>query len=289
VIIARLSGGLGNQLFQYAAARRLALRHGVPLKLDLGLYAPGYSRSYRLFHLAVAAAPASPAEIRRLRGGDWPAGRLYRWLQARRPLPRRRWVAERRFTFDPEVLELGPAVYLQGYWQSERYFADSAAALRRELTVATPPSAANRELAGVIAATIAVSVHVRRSDYLHPGVAQVHGVAGPDYYRQAMDLVAGRSPGARFYLFSDDLGWARANIGFGHPVEYVDVNGPEAEYEDLRLMGLCRHHIIANSSFSWWAAWLGEGPDTMVIAPARWFAERGPDSRDLVPERWIRL
>lgn len=287
MIITRLSGGLGNQLFQYALGRRLALQHKVPLKLDLSGYTATYFRSYRLQHWSIVAEPAAPREIARLQGGRGPIGQVYRWYQARQPFTDRRWVAERSLRFEPALALLGPHVYLQGYWQSECYFTPIANQLRQELTVMTPPSAANRALAEEIGAVSSVSLHVRRSDYLQVENRH-HGLAGVDYYQRAMAYLAERVAGARFYLFSDDPAWAREHIGFGHPCQVVELNDSATEYEDLRLMRGCRHHIIANSSFSWWAAWLSEGPSTIVIAPLRWFATPERDSRDIVPERWVR-
>lgn len=288
MIITRLTGGLGNQLFQYAAGRRLALRHGVPLKLDLGDYVGNPLRSYRLGHWAVAAEPATAAEIAALRGGDGLLGMLARWRESRRPAPLQRRYQEAGLAFDARVLQLGPEVYLQGYWQNEGYFADSAPLLRQELQVITAPSPAAAALAEAIAGCAAVSVHVRRGDYLHAGNERVHGVLGLDYYRRAMDLVAGRVAGAQFFLFSDDPAWAGAAIGFGHPARLASGTGTP-DYEDMRLMRGCRHHIIANSSFSWWAAWLGEQADSMVVAPERWFAAAERDGRGIAPGRWARV
>lgn len=287
MIITRVTGGLGNQLFQYATGRRLALRHGVPLKLDLSDYVGNPLRSYRLGHWAIAAEPATPAEIAALRGGDGPLGAIYRWLQSRRPAPLRRRHREVGQAFDGRVLQLGPEVYLQGYWQNEGYFVDVAPQLRQELRVTTAPSPAAAALAEEIAGCAAVSVHVRRGDYLHSGNERVHGVLGRDYYRRAMGLVAGRVAGARFFLFSDDPGWAGAEIGFGHPTRLASA-GDAPDYEDLRLMAGCRHHIIANSSFSWWAAWLGEQRDSVVVAPERWFLAPDRDGQGIAPGRWIR-
>lgn len=290
MIIVQLNGGLGNQLFQYAAGRRLAIHHHVPLKLDLRSYeqAQAVVRTYRLSQFAISAAAADNHEIWRLRGDESRIGRAYRWGQARLPIRQRRYVREPHFHVEPAILELGSTAYLEGYWQSERYFADISATLREDLTL-PPPSGRNRELAEAIKSSTAVSVHVRRTDYLNPRNLAIHGVCSLDYYRAAIDLLEAKVPQAQFYIFADDPNWARANLMNGPRMQIVDHNGPEHDYEDLRLMSYCRHHIIANSSFSWWGAWLNPAPQKLVVAPARWFITAERDTRDLLPPTWLRL
>src|SRR5262245_48269614 len=135
-----------------------------------------------------------------------------------------------------------------------------------------------------------VSLHVRRGDYVRdPALNRIHGTCSLEYYADAIDYVAQRVPGARFFVFSDDLRWVEHNLPIRHPVEYVRHNTGQQGHEDIRLMSHCQHHIIANSGFSWWGAWLDPRPEKIVCAPARWFADDRYDTRDVIPASWVKL
>jgi Glycosyl transferase family 11 len=289
MVIARLMGGLGNQLFQYAAGRRLAHARSSLLKLDISDCGPRAKRQYRLHHFNVTQTVATPAELARFRGKS-PRALWTRIGDRFRPYARRRRLRERHFHFDPAILDAGGDVYLSGYWQSERYFTDVAGLLRREITWRAQPDAPNAAMAERIRAVAAVSLHVRRGDYLtNPAALALHGVCSPAYYTAAVARVVAATPDAHFFVFSDEPEWAWSNMRLGRPTTFVTLNGPDGDYEDLRLMSLCRHHVIANSSFSWWAAWLAARSDSLVIAPRRWFADPTNDTSDLIPARWLRL
>ena len=197
---------------------------------------------------------------------------------------------ERHFHFDPEVASLPDGVCLEGYWQSERYFAQVADRVRHDLTLEKPPAGRDAELLAEIAAGNAVSLHVRRGDYVtDPAASATHGVCPLDYYRRAIAFIAERVADPVFFLFSDDPEWTRANLDLGGAATLVDHNGPDRGHEDLRLMSHCDHHIIANSSFSWWGAWLDPRPQKMVVAPRQWFRDASKDTSDLIPESWVQL
>jgi hypothetical protein len=287
--VVRVYGGLGNQLFQYATGRRVAVANDSALKLDLGWFAGNTDRRYALAPFRIAAAPATRDDIS-LFLGRRPQDRLRRqWarlvLGAR---PRR--VRPRSTRFEPSILALRGCVYLDGYWQSERYFSDIRRLIREELTVKTELAGRNAAVAAEIRSTHAVSVHVRRGDYVsRPETAAVHGTCPLDYYDAAAARVVRSVPDARFFVFSDEPAWAAENLRLARAMTVVDHNGPGSEHEDLRLMTLCRHHIIANSSFSWWGAWLCDHPDKTVIAPKRWFRTDELDPTDIVPQEWERL
>ena len=141
-----------------------------------------------------------------------------------------------------------------------------------------------------ILAVNSVSIHVRRGDYLtNPVTFQTHGLCDIDYYKKAIDEILDLVDKPHFFIFSDDQSWAKSNIIFGAPTDYVMHNNSLKNYEDLRLMSYCRHHIIANSSFSWWGAWLGNNPEKIVIAPKKWFNDPKIDTTDLIPDTWLRL
>jgi hypothetical protein len=297
LVITRLIGGLGNQMFQYAAGRALALRRGAALKLDVtGFAAVGThaKRRYELDSFPIQGSAASDVDLVRFdRAGKIRSPRLDRVLRALR-IGRRddAWpiYREPHFQFDPVMPQLQAPVYLDGYWQSERYFSHIAEVLRQEFTVAAPLDRENEELTAGIDAVNAVSLHVRRGDYADdPATNRFHGVCSPDYYRRAVDYVATRAGVPHLFVFSDDRQWTRANLRFEVPTTFVDANPPDCGYRDMRLMARCRHHIVANSSFSWWGAWLNPARQKIVVAPRRWFGAAGNDTRDLIPPDWVRL
>jgi hypothetical protein len=179
--------------------------------------------------------------------------------------------------------------YLTGYWQSEKYFSSVEAEIRKDFTFNKPLIDRNLELSAKMATCGSISLHIRRGDYVSDAqTSAILGVCPLDYYRNAVAYVADRVANPQFFVFSDDIEWARENLGLDHPSEYIDHNRGAESYCDMQLMSKCRHHIIANSSFSWWGAWLNPHADKIVVAPKRWFAG-SLDSTDLVPQTWTRL
>lgn len=292
MVIVRLMGGLGNQLFQYAAARRVAWVNNVPLKLDVSSFAANNFRKYSLEHFDIAGHIASPQEIARFNKSRSKrvirlASRLVNKL---RPYHERPVIRERHFYFDPNMLKVSGQVYLDGYWQSEKYFKDIEEVIRREFKVKHRFDKANEQVANSIMNTESVSLHVRRSDYvLDTQVNQVHGVCPLDYYYAAIQALTKFVVNPHFFIFSDDPQWAKGNLKLSHPVTFVTHNNADKDYEDLRLMTICKHHIIANSTFSWWGAWLCEHPAKMVFAPKIWFRTDKRNTKDLIPDSWYVL
>jgi hypothetical protein len=294
VVRTKLLGGLGNQMFQYAAARALADRTGSQLLLDVGEFANYTLRRYELDAMSVrarvegdatqpAAPPPPPGPLALAAKGLW--RRLFPDLPEGVPLYR-----ERSFAFDAGLLQQRPPVQLEGYWQSEKYFHDAADAIRRDFTVAGEPDAGNRAVLQRMQGTTPVSLHVRRGDYVtNATTAAYHGTCSPEYYRQAVDHIARRCGPVTLFVFSDDQDWTRANLPFPHPTVHVDCNPPDRGVWDMHLMKHCRHHVVANSSFSWWGAWLNPSPDKIVVAPRRWFTDPAIDTSDLVPAGWVRI
>lgn len=289
-IVVQLIGGLGNQMFQYALGRTLALRNGSPLKLDIQPFEKQELRRYSLHRFAILASVLSAEESIQLGIGSGLLGRIGRLVNRMRGVQSLPLVRERSFTFDPSVLERRGRCYLQGYWQSPRYFASMEPTIRGELTVREPPAGANLAMAEKIKSTLAVSVHVRRGDYASSrSTHHYHGTCGPDYYLAAEADVRRRVGNCTLFVFSDDPNWVTQNLRFESETIVVRHNGPEGDYEDLRLMTLCQHHIIANSTFSWWGAWLCPNPGKFVVAPRQWFRDPGHSADDLIPREWIRL
>lgn len=292
MIIVKLMGGLGNQMFQYAAGRCLSLRHGTVLKLDLsfleGDQAGNCSRAFELDHFSITAEKASHLEICSMNG----MGGTKQWAAASWIIQKIMGTSvyrEKWFHFDPNVLSLPDNVYLDGYWQTERYFSDFREIIRKEFTVNTAQTVENRAISDEIQEVNSVSLHVRRGDYvMNEKIRAVHGFCDLAYYHRAEDRVARTIKNPHFFVFSDDPEWVADHIKLHHPARYISHNGSMA-HEDLRLMSCCRNHVIANSSFSWWAAWLSRTPDKLVIAPDRWFNDPSVDTDNLIPPDWQRL
>ena len=266
MIIARIMGGLGNQLFIYAAARSLALRTGRELKLDLinGFSEDAFGRSYLLDRFPIQATPATADEVAPYRLNS---GCLRRQRKLNRYLPCS-WknYYEERSLFDPRLTTFNPRrspIYLEGYWQREAYFTSHAAQIRAELTPNLVHSPAAQRMAAHIDQTASVCVHVRRQEYEH--------VLDKGYYSRALSDLSAIVKNPVFFVFSDDPAWGRKNIQPAAEVIHVDSDTtPTGALIDLNLMTRCCHHIIANSSFSWWGAWLSTRRDQHVVAPAHW-------------------
>jgi hypothetical protein len=291
MIITQVIGGLGNQMFQYAAGRALAEQHGVLLKLDISHFKAYRPRTYQLNCFNIQERFANQLEIARM---DWSAttGIFYRVFQVwRKMLPYQPRAAFREnASYDPTIWDMPAQVYLYGYFQSERYFVHQAERIRREFTFRDAPSGLNQTLAQQIGSTQAVSLHIRRGDYIsNPITRQMHGVCSLDYYAECIRRIASQLSTPHFYIFSDEPTWANDNLHLKYPASFISHNSPAQAHEDLRLMSLCQHHIIANSSFSWWGAWLNPNPNKLVYAPARWFNDPNKDSQHIIPETWIKV
>jgi hypothetical protein len=263
----------------------------VDLKLDLSEFEnPNYrtARSYELSVFEITAEHTVADDVASISTSAW--------RSIRRCFPERfrsrsgTAAIERHFQFDAAVLSLPDNVVMDGYWQSERYFADVAELVRGELSFKQPAAGRNAEVAAEISTCNAVSLHVRRGDYAaDPVVMSMHGVCPLDYYYRAVEYVVERVSDPVFFLFSDDPDWVRDHLKLHGSVRAVDHNGPDSGCEDLRLISQCDHQIIANSTFSWWGAWLNPNPHKIVVAPNQWFADESLDTSDLLPASWVKL
>lgn len=287
--IVNILGGLGNQMFQYALAVALQKKHPAEKILIDSSGFRGYPlhNGYeltRIFNIKIQEASIS--EQTRL---FYPLRNYRMWQIGRRVLPHRKSVIydAANMAFIPGVIEHKDSAYYLGYWQTEKYFKD----VRTEIYAAFrfidfETSGKNASFADKIAeSTCAVSVHVRRGDYTK--IANTQGICTLEYYRKALTELHRRVSPKMFVIFSDDIDWARRNLKdyFGNTsVTYVDWNNGIESFRDMQLMSLCKHNIIANSSFSWWGAWLNQNPDKIVIAPSRWM--NGPGWTDIIPDDW---
>ncbi len=297
MIISQIAGGLGNQMFQYALGRSIALRTKEELKLDIsGLTGSGSDlrntpRTFALDSCNVRIRLADAGECDCLKYRCAPAHRKLWSALRRRPQPYGAFCyRERGRRFNPKILEVTGDAYLIGYWQSYKYFIDFDSQLREEFTPRNPISARTSNYESIIAKTNAVSVHVRRGDYISNATANAfHGTCNVQYYRDAIRAIGERVKNPRYFVFSDDLEWSRSHLDFVHPVTFVEYAGLSREIEDIYLMRKCRHNIIANSTFSWWGAWLNEHPNRIAVTPKRWFRDPRIETRDMIPPDWLTL
>lgn len=285
MIIVNLKGGVGNQLFQYALGRHLALKTGAELKLDTG----GLERAnlvgdiYRPFVLQafnIKAEVATPNEVQKLK---YPYGLISKgWLYLAFKLSR-----DKNTLFHPEVLDYTDNTYLDGFWQSPLYFETIRETLLAELTL-KEKSASFMHFAEMITGCESISIHIRRGDYAkNPQVKKEFGPCSVNYYKEALAKISETILSPTYFVFSDDIAWVKENLALPENSIYV-VDKNLRDCDELMLMSLCRHNIIANSSFSWWSAWLNQNPDKIVIAPKPWFDTVTYD-KNLIPPSWLQL
>jgi hypothetical protein len=292
MVITSLIGGLGNQMFQYAAGRALSLERDVPLLLDVSAFLnyqlhQGFELE-RIFNCKCEIA--SENDVEEVLGWQYSSG-------VRRVLSRTSMAAFRGKTFALEPhfhywngIKKAPSdCYLAGYWQSDKYFSAVADQIREDFSFKLPMSLENFEISSEVRKTESVSLHVRRGDYIsNINNIKTYAACSIDYYRDAINCILSRLESPCFYIFSDDVDWVRRNLKIECRHRYVVNNSSSESFNDMRLMSLCNHHIIANSSFSWWGAWLNADPDKIVIAPKRWFINENI-TRDLLPSEWVTL
>ncbi len=286
----RLYGGMGNQMFQYAAAKAVALRSDADLLLDLSWFSTVSDRRYALGPLCVSAQTVGEM------AQEGAMSRLFRKAVFR--LTRRSddsWrgrpvFREKYFHFDPALLAVRAPACLDGYFQSEKYFLDFRDLILSEFTVRTPPHDHAKRVLERMASQDAICVHVRRGDYaLNAATSAFHGLCSLDYYRKGLSIVSQGLHNPCCYVFSDDPEWVRENFHMDLPMVVVDFHGPDQAHEDLRLMAACKCFVIANSSLSWWGAWLGSYPNKRIVAPKTWFRNPANNTQDLIPGDWVKV
>ena len=282
MIIIRIQGGLGNQLFQYAAGRCLAEKLYTECKLDLSSLHKNQLRQSDLNYFSFEPLIATKKEIKQF--VFFPS--LYRHSPALFSKLGKNIYREPHYHFDENFYRIKNPVYLDGYWQSEKYFKPLEVLLRKELTI-------KHELVSHLAGSTkewsskeTIAVHIRRGDYTQQKIQDYHGTLSAGYYNNAIDALAAKFNNPFFCFFSDDIKWVKENINIQYPHEFISGYTKSA-IEDFYLMSQCKHNIIANSSFSWWAAWLNNHPGKMVIAPRQWFNNANLDTKDLTPENWL--
>ncbi len=291
-VAVQLLGGLGNQLFQYCSARTLAKRLGATLLLDCTAK-ESWDRKFLLDRYFLKAHVADPREIRRTYF-EVPGNlgrKITQRIHAKLPevirignQPFKILREKRHLHYDDRIENISGRIYLIGWWQSYRYFKNYLSDIKEDLQTAGL-NIANSAWQLRIRRSNSVCVHVRRGDYFQH--ADYYGLCQRSYFDNSMALMRQRIAQPHFFIFSDDLVWCRET--FEAPdLSFVDANGSEGAVEELALMASCGHHIISNSTLSWWAAWLATKPMQIVVAPTPWnLAE--PSDADLIPPHWIRI
>ena len=288
IIVARIIGGLGNQMFQYACGRAASLRSDAQLLLDISAFSHYRLHNYGLNKFAIQTGKA-PLHLQT--GSLLLSGLKRLGLTSSRQLAWQGYeyiVEPADLVFESRVMTTHHRSYFEGYWQNEAYFLDAADHIRAEFRQHHPkltltlPTMKDKGMP-------LVSLHIRRGDYVNnPTTTAVHGVLGLDYYHHAVEYLSERI-GKDFHVlvFSDDIEWTRQNLALTQPVSFV--SGRSIPHEDMLKMAFCDHHIIANSSFSWWGAWLNPSATKVVVCPKNWFVSPQLAHRQICPPTWEQI
>jgi hypothetical protein len=295
MIIVKIIGGLGNQMFQYAIGRKIAYFNKDILKLDITAYNSYTLHKYGLHHFNIIENIATDEDLRSFKKSkagykNYIPSKIGMIFDKFQQGHRNCVVTERSLAYDPSIVRCTGDTYLEGYWQSENYFHDIANIIQDDFSIKTPSDSQNIKWAKKIENNESVCVHVRRGDYItNKETLKKHGVCSSEYYNTAIEYLSTRVPDPHLFVFSDDPEWAREHLEFPYPTDIMSHNNTQKNYEDLRLMTLCKHFIIANSTFSWWGAWLSKNQSKIVITPSKWFQDTRYDDSDLVPREWVRV
>lgn len=291
-VIVNIMGGLGNQMFQYACGRALSLRTKRKYRIATDQFdgCPMHNgfELTKVFH--VDAQEATRDELESLLGWrSHPALRRVLGRPAMNWATCSSWYNEPHFQYCPGIMDIAGSVYLHGYWQSERYFADVEDRIREDLTFCNQWSDEDSAVLLRMRVQPSISVHVRRGDYTLGKNPNIYLACDVAYYKTAIGAIQQRVPNARLFVFSDDPQWVEAYLlpEFGQ-MEIVKHNQGGRSSNDMRLMSQANHHVISNSSFGWWGAWLNQTVDKIVVAPRQWFKD-GTGDQDIVPKSWTRI
>lgn len=284
--IVKIMGGLGNQMFQYAFGRS----HGEQCSYDLSWFAniaatPEENvtfRKYALDSFALSLKAASADDCDKLKQKSF-LPKIIRKMIGARKYPR--FIQEKDSSFDAGLLKKRKNAYYEGYFQCEKYFLSIREQLLKEFALALPLNEANQYMLQQIQNSNAVSLHVRRGDYVKFQAS--FGLCSVDYYVNAMKAISSKVITPHFFVFSDDIEWVKSNLPIPYVHTFVDNNSAHEGHFDIELMKHCKHNIIANSSFSWWGAWLNDNVNKIVVAPKVWFANGR--KIDIIPNQWLQL
>jgi len=279
----KIKGGLGNQLFQYAFGRYISVKRGGELILDAdAVVAKGDTyRQYSLNHFNIKARIATFEEVKRYKCFSEIISKIFKGFKAK-------VFRIQNIGWNPRILN-STQKYFDGYWQSCKYADPIRDELLGELMLKKPMSNISLDVLGKINNVNAVSLHIRRGDYVtNTKTSKIHNICDLEYYSKAIKNIAEKVDNPTFFIFSDDIEWVKENLKTGYPFFFVSKPGMK-DYEELILMSKCKNNIIANSSFSWWGAWLNNNPEKIVITPKKWNNKYVKEYKDLSPESWIKI
>jgi len=293
MIIVNLISGLGNQLFQYAIARNISLKKKIELKLDISFFSTQTLRNYQLDKFNIAENLASIQDLKRftnLRSKHSVRYKIQRNIDNLLPKHKRKIFSESDLWIYEESLEkISNHTYIDGYWQNKKYLKDLHPIVLEELTLKNVDNNDYSHYLFLISKSNSVSIHIRRGDYLGDKNAnEIFGVLSIDYYNRAIDHIKTQVENPLFFIFSDDLNWAEEQ--FKIQATFVKIENGQKPYLELDLMSKCKHNIIANSSFSWWGAFLNRNSSKIVIMPKRWVLDENINAKiNLKLSNWIQL
>jgi len=296
MIIINLTPGLGNQMFQFALGKSLSLSKNTPLLMykqdKYDERSKGDFELEKVFNTGTCIA--TPKELKEVLGLQ-SSQKIMKILRSRKLgfLRNANYVVEPSFAYYQKVFDCPNSAFVRGFWQSERYFSSIRKELLIDFSFDKSLSTQNLQVLEKLKGKTSVSIHIRRGDYItNLEVNKEHGTLGNNYYQSAIKDMDERYQNTFFVLLSDEPEWVRENFATKllprNNYVIVSHNSGDESYNDMRLMSLCNHNIIANSSFSWWGAWLNQNPEKIVIAPKKWFAVK-KDTKDLLPATWSLL
>ena len=281
--IIKLKGGLGNQLFQYAFGRYISTKRNEELLVDTDIMEVKKDtyRKYGLKNFNIKAKLATSDEVKK---NKYPFGALSKFLR----LFKFRVLKIQNIGWNSKISNSNKT-YFDGYWQSYKYTEPIRKELLKELTLKKSIGNKYFDILDKIKNTESVSIHIRRGDYVNNSkTSKIHNICDLKYYAKAMDVIVKKLENPHFFVFSDDIEWVKENLKTTHPIVFVSKPGIE-DYEEMIIMSKCKNNIIANSSFSWWGAWLNSNKDKIVVAPKRWNNKYQKEYKDLNPEEWIKI
>ena len=290
MIIINLTGGIGNQMFQYAFGHILSKKSGVPLKYHFTDALFCTSRNCSLDCFSISTSKASREEVRKTGFPQSFLGRIMYRIFKRTGISGivyPRIITMENYLKKAGEIEPGNDYYAEGYWQGTKYLDGFEDKIINIFTFKDTPSNNNVNLLDLIRRTNSVSIHIRRGDYItNQGVRRMFDLCGKDYYKRCIDYIYKHIPSPRFFIFTDDIAWAKDNIHTKTSAHFVENN---KAWEDMYLMSKCSHNIISNSTFGWWGAFLNKNKKKIVVAPNRWSAKDDPGITNMIPQQWITI
>lgn len=288
MIIQKLIGWLWNQMFQYAFIKALSLRNKTDFKIDIHWFEKYKLHKYCLefFNIEKNYSLKNEIPFYEMFNSDNKYIIIFRWIFKK--INKNHYI-EKQFNFVQDYLNI-KKWYIEWYFQTEKYFKDYKNEIRKDFEFIIKPSEKNQDIIKIIENCNSISLHIRRWDYISNPIANnFHWTCNLDYYKKAVEIINSKINNPIFFIFSDDISWVKENLKIEEQKYFIDWNNADTNYEDMRLMSLCKHNIIANSSFSWWWAWLNNNKDKIVIAPKKWFNDDKIDYSDIIPNSWLKI